>query len=333
MLISLALQAAAARKKLVSTLTGMGLGAAFPALAMEQASSNRSALNAAPSAQTPRETSLPGDALLAELRCMKPRALSERAEDMGIAEQEIEAADEAENRKEALIELVLKHDTQQRSSAEDIQLKEELEGMSARGISKRAAEMGIEEAEIEAADEADDRKGALMNLVMTSPHKSLPGSGVPLSTSSSGADEDRTASWVQGHVENATSSVNSVPTEPTAGGVLPREIVDALVEIVTEKGGRLNPAQLWLLYKRVSDKDKVKNQIKQASRVVQQPALFQRWQSGRAVHRHHGDRASVVEGSPVPRRAVQGSGACECCRCSARSKMEQHQDHRGRNWL
>jgi hypothetical protein len=108
-----------------------------------------------------------------DLTALSARRLAQRAADMGIDEGEIEAADEADDRKKALIELI-ETKTQEAAAAAAAaaeeeafaELKAELSAMSARKLGQRCAEMGIDEAEIEAADEADDRKEALIGLLL-----------------------------------------------------------------------------------------------------------------------------------------------------------------------
>jgi hypothetical protein len=46
------------------------------------------------------------------------------------------------------------------------QLRSELAPLTARALLKRAKEAGVDEGQIEAADEADDRKGALTDLIV-----------------------------------------------------------------------------------------------------------------------------------------------------------------------
>lgn len=123
-----------------------------------------------------------------ELMSMSAMKISRKAADMGIAEGEIEAADEADDRKAALIALVLQYDAAAHLSAEELQLKAELEAMSAFKISKRATAMGIDEDKIEAADEAEDRQGALIELIMASARKpEAPRAQVPVRVASSPA--------------------------------------------------------------------------------------------------------------------------------------------------
>ena len=127
----------------------------------------------------PTEEGVPpdtGDALLAEISVLRPRALSKRAEQMGIDEDLIEAADEGSpmDRKMALINLIVKEarakEAAEAAAAEVARLavlKAELMSMSATKISRKAVEMGIADEDIETADEAPDRKGALVALVLS----------------------------------------------------------------------------------------------------------------------------------------------------------------------
>jgi hypothetical protein len=106
--------------------------------------------------------------LKAELSAMSARKLGQRCAEMGIDEAEIEAADEADDRKEALIGLLLKEQAKRARAAkeEEQQLRADLAQLSALKLAQRCEEMGIDETAIEAADEADDRKAALIDLIV-----------------------------------------------------------------------------------------------------------------------------------------------------------------------
>jgi hypothetical protein len=116
------------------------------------------------------------------LATLSARALLLRAEEMGIDEAAIDAADEAEDRKGALLELIERWAavekeatsstaavTMPAAEADDglAQLRAELASLSATRLLKRAEEVGdIDEAQIDAADDADDRKQALTALLI-----------------------------------------------------------------------------------------------------------------------------------------------------------------------
>ena len=118
------------------------------------------------------------------LATLSARALLVRAEEMGIDEAAIDAADEAEDRKGALLELIERWAAVEKEAtsstaavtmpaaeadADDglAQLRAELAPLSATRLLKRAEEVGdIDEAQIDAADEADDRKQALTALLI-----------------------------------------------------------------------------------------------------------------------------------------------------------------------
>ena len=118
------------------------------------------------------ETAAVQEAQLAQLRkelcALSALKLSRRCESVGIADVEVEAADEAEDRKEALISLLLRNYEQQKE--QEARLVAELSVLSALKLSQRCGKMGIDEAEIEAADGAHDRKMALIELIVKHGH-------------------------------------------------------------------------------------------------------------------------------------------------------------------
>jgi hypothetical protein len=103
-----------------------------------------------------------------ELAALSARALARRAEEAGVDDAQIEAADEAADRRGALTALILeRHAEQTRAEAAKLsRLRAELAGLSARALARRAEDMGVGEAQLDAADDAADRKAALMELIM-----------------------------------------------------------------------------------------------------------------------------------------------------------------------
>eukprot|EP01047_Picozoa_sp_COSAG01_P010534 COSAG01_NODE_447_length_16933_cov_9.983426_15_plen_1797_part_01 len=102
------------------------------------------------------------------LAALSARALVRRAEEAGVDDAQIEAADEAADRRGALTALILeRHAEQTRAeAAKRSRLRAELAGLSARALARRAEDMGVGEAQLNAADDAADRKAALMELIM-----------------------------------------------------------------------------------------------------------------------------------------------------------------------
>eukprot|EP01047_Picozoa_sp_COSAG01_P039981 COSAG01_NODE_3334_length_6237_cov_11.105246_1_plen_1421_part_00 len=99
---------------------------------------------------------------------LSARALVRCAEEAGADDAQIEAADEAADRRGALTALILERHAEQ-TRAEEVKLsrlRAELAGLSARALARRAEDMGVGEAQLDAADDAADRKAALMELIM-----------------------------------------------------------------------------------------------------------------------------------------------------------------------
>eukprot|EP01045_Picozoa_sp_COSAG04_P015047 COSAG04_NODE_1165_length_7994_cov_50.104370_5_plen_337_part_00 len=116
-----------------------------------------------------------------ELGGMKPSALKKRAKEAGVGEAELEEADDADDVKVTLIALIVdkmreEHGAGGADSAAELeaqkqeeklqQLREELEGMKPSALKKRAKEAGVEEGKLEDADDADDVKGTLVELIV-----------------------------------------------------------------------------------------------------------------------------------------------------------------------
>ena len=114
------------------------------------------------------EEGTPGVELLAELGAMRLRALQKRAEELGVAEDKLDEADE----KSEVIELIVQQlaeiaareeaeraaarkaarEEAERASAR----KDELSGMKLRALQKRAAELGIDEDTLGEAEEKSE---------------------------------------------------------------------------------------------------------------------------------------------------------------------------------
>ncbi len=99
----------------------------------------------------------------AELRAMKVSALKKRAKEAGVGEPELEEADDADDVKSTLIALIV---ARERVPEPAEQLRAELAGMKPSALKKRAKEAGVGEAELEEADDAEDVKGTLVELIV-----------------------------------------------------------------------------------------------------------------------------------------------------------------------
>jgi len=123
----------------------------------------------------------PAEQLRAELVGMKPSALKKRAKQAGVEEGKLEEADDADDVKATLIELIVgkmreEHGAGGADSAAELeaqkqeemlqQLREELDAMKPSALKKRAKEAGVEEEKLEEADDADDVKGTLVELIV-----------------------------------------------------------------------------------------------------------------------------------------------------------------------
>ena len=112
---------------------------------------------------------------------MKPSALKKRAKEAGVEEGKLEEADDADDVKATLIELIVEkmreeHGAGGADSAAELeaqkqeemlqQLREELGAMKPSALKKRAKEAGVEEEKLEEADDADDVKGTLVELIV-----------------------------------------------------------------------------------------------------------------------------------------------------------------------
>ena len=102
-------------------------------------------------------TSQQGDALHAELSQLRPSALRKRARAAGVARDDIEKAEDAEEPQAAFIALIVSREGGQAA---------DLAAMKPSVLKKRARAAGASEAEIEAAEDADDAKAATIALVL-----------------------------------------------------------------------------------------------------------------------------------------------------------------------
>ena len=103
-------------------------------------------------------------ALRTELQQLRPSVLKKRAKAAGATEEEIEAAEDADDAKAATVALVVSYE----QAAEDpaVALREELAGLKPSVLKKRARAAGATEEQIEEADDAEDPRAAMVALVL-----------------------------------------------------------------------------------------------------------------------------------------------------------------------
>ena len=94
--------------------------------------------------------------LRAQLVGLKLRALIKKAEELGLPEEEIDAASEAGQ--EQIVELLLSAMLR----AEEAELRAELESLPLRKLLARSAELGVPEAETDAAEESKEQMVELL---------------------------------------------------------------------------------------------------------------------------------------------------------------------------
>ena len=109
---------------------------------------------------------------------LKPRALKKRAAELGVDAEKIDEADDADDVKGTIIALIQdavaqaggeEDDAAAKAAAEAARLealRKELQGMKPRALKKRAAEDGVDQEQLDEADDADDVSGTLIALIM-----------------------------------------------------------------------------------------------------------------------------------------------------------------------
>jgi hypothetical protein len=118
----------------------------------------------------------PGGAVLrAELSALTQRALCVRTQEMGIDEASVDAAFDADDAKASLIALIAEHaravgaaqsEAEAAEAARLAALRAELSALTQRALCVRTQEMGIDEASVDAAFDADDAKASLIALIV-----------------------------------------------------------------------------------------------------------------------------------------------------------------------
>jgi hypothetical protein len=111
-------------------------------------------------------------ALRAELKFLKPRALRARAAADGVPAEVVDGADDADDVKAALVEMILEHAevcrrrAAQQGAQERARLRLELSALRPRALRARAAELGVHDEVVDSADDADDVKEALIRIML-----------------------------------------------------------------------------------------------------------------------------------------------------------------------
>ena len=116
-------------------------------------------------------------ALREELGAIKSvKALKKRAKEAGVDEEKLEDADDADDVRGAVIDLLLEHAAGGGAGVEDAAaqreerlqaLREELGAVqSVKALKKRAKGDGVDESKLEDADDADDVRGAVIELIV-----------------------------------------------------------------------------------------------------------------------------------------------------------------------
>ena len=103
------------------------------------------------------------------LKSLTPRELKRRAAELGASGDEIEALDDADDVKGAVIELIVasSHGKISATLVADPHRVQELLGLKLSAVKKRAAAAGVKAEDLEEADDAEDVKAAVINLILT----------------------------------------------------------------------------------------------------------------------------------------------------------------------
>eukprot|EP01047_Picozoa_sp_COSAG01_P030191 COSAG01_NODE_2097_length_8434_cov_116.410678_3_plen_1492_part_00 len=104
-----------------------------------------------------------------ELGGLKPRALKQRAREVGVAPEQLEEVDDADDVKAAIIDLIMAVVQQTPGDLVEARLtslRTELEAQKPSALKKRAREVGVDPERLDEADDADDVKGAVVALIL-----------------------------------------------------------------------------------------------------------------------------------------------------------------------
>eukprot|EP01043_Picozoa_sp_COSAG02_P007668 COSAG02_NODE_233_length_27847_cov_20.383055_23_plen_304_part_00 len=117
-------------------------------------------------ASIPEGTPPESAALRTELSSLKPRALKKRAAEVGVDEDKIDEADDADDVKATLVDLILKQEAENAKSSQAQALRDELETLKPRALKNRARELGVDKEKLDEADDADDVKATIIALII-----------------------------------------------------------------------------------------------------------------------------------------------------------------------
>eukprot|EP01043_Picozoa_sp_COSAG02_P066793 COSAG02_NODE_10511_length_1925_cov_1.674699_1_plen_507_part_10 len=119
-------------------------------------------------------------ALESELAGLKLKALRQRARSCGVSEELLEDANDAEDIRGAVIELILDAASSMasRESEERRALEPELAGLKLKALRQRARSCGVSEELLEDTNDTEDIRGAVIELICATQHKSSVNSGV-----------------------------------------------------------------------------------------------------------------------------------------------------------
>jgi hypothetical protein len=136
-----------------------------------------------PSAAAAREAA----ELRADLDGLSIRKLLQKAEDLGIPEAQIEAAEESDTPKEALLALLLSPRSPGApglcaSGSAAAELRAELEGLSIRKLLQRATKLGVPEADTDAVEESKEDMVELLVAWVGDDDPPAAAAAMPLST-------------------------------------------------------------------------------------------------------------------------------------------------------
>jgi hypothetical protein len=106
--------------------------------------------------------------LRAELRSMKQLALNKRATAAGVTDQDLEAAEDTDDYKSAVIELIISQEVTSSggNSTEEIALRGELSKMKQLALNKRASAAGVTDQQLEDAEDTEDYRNAVIELII-----------------------------------------------------------------------------------------------------------------------------------------------------------------------
>ena len=119
---------------------------------------------AEPSAAEPCIAPQEPDALREELNALRLTELRSRAKSAGVSADLLANADDSDDPKQAVVELLLQHQATQHSP--DEALREELSSLRLKEIRSQAKQAGASADELEAAADSDDPKAAAIELLL-----------------------------------------------------------------------------------------------------------------------------------------------------------------------